>query len=275
VDPQSKTCLVIDWGLEPYGRILALQQELVAARKAGRISDVLLLGEHTPVITLGRNARRENLLLPEDELQRRGVEVHETDRGGDVTYHGPGQLVGYPILDLAGLRKDVVWYVRSLEEVLIHATHSFGLGAERRTAPAYAKATAGRPEGQKQLYTGVWVGEEKLAAIGVHLSRWVTSHGFAFNVTTNLNHFDFIVPCGLRDKGVTSLAKLREGSAHGLLPVGASGGSRWPEHGAGTMMHRLKAAVVAAFGGVFNREMRATDLETLEGTLAAQPAAAS
>jgi len=259
----------MDWGLEPYGRILALQQELVAARKAGRISDVLLLGEHTPVITLGRNARRENLLLPEDELQRRGVEVHETDRGGDVTYHGPGQLVGYPILDLADLRKDVVWYVRSLEEVLIHATHSFGLEAERRTAPAYAKATAGRPEGQKQLYTGVWVGEEKLAAIGVHLSRWVTSHGFAFNVTTNLSHFDFIVPCGLRGKGVTSLQKQ-------IPPPAFAGKGRGRDDSAGAeLMHALKTAVVAAFGQVFTREMRATDLETLEGTLAAQPAAAS
>ncbi len=247
---ENKTCLVVDWGLEPYGRILALQQELVSARKAGRISDVLLLGEHTPVITLGRNARRENLLLPEDELKRRGVDLHETDRGGDVTYHGPGQLVGYPILDLAGLRKDVVWYVRSLEEVLIRAARSFDLAAERRTAP----------ESQKQLYTGVWVGEEKLAAIGVHLSRWVTSHGFAFNVTTNLSHFDFIVPCGIRDKGVTSLEK--------QVP-------RLRDDNRGALIREFKAAAVAAFGGVFNREMHATDLEALEGTLAAQQAAAS
>ena len=259
MEPQKKTCRVVDWGLERYGRVLALQQESVAARKAGRIPDVLLLGEHAPVITLGRNARRENLLLPEDELQRRGVEVHETDRGGDVTYHGPGQLVGYPILDLAGLRKDVVWYVRSLEEVLIRAARSFGLEADRRTAP----------EGRKQLYTGVWVGEEKLAAIGVHLSRWVTSHGFAFNVTTNLSHFDFIVPCGLRDKGVTSLQKQ-------IPPPPFAGKGRGRDDSAGAeLMHALKTAVVAAFGEVFNREMRATDLDSLEGTLAAQQAAAS
>jgi len=266
VEPQKKTCLVVDWGLEPYARILALQQELVAARKAGRISDVLLLGEHTPVITLGRNARREHLLLAEEELARRGVEVHETNRGGDVTYHGPGQLVGYPILDVTTLRRDVVWYVRSLEEVLIRSARTFGLEADRRTAP----------EGMKQLYTGVWVGEEKLAAIGVHLSRWVTSHGFAFNVTTNLSHFDFIVPCGLRDKGVTSLAKLLPNrSAQRPLPLGPAGrGPRVGQDG-GALMREAKAAVVAAFGEVFNREMQPTDLETLEGTLAAQPAAAS
>jgi len=257
-------CGVVDWGVEPYGRILALQQELVAARKAGRISDVLLLGEHAPVITLGRNARRENLLLPEEELARRGVEVHETDRGGDVTYHGPGQLVGYPILDLAGLRKDVVWYVRTLEEVLIHAARSFGLEAERRTAP----------QSKRQLYTGVWVGEEKLAAIGVHISRWVTSHGFAFNVTTNLSHFDFIVPCGIRDKGVTSLEK--------QIPP-PDGIEAQDDNGGQAMMRSAKAAVVQAFGEVFNREMREIELETLpraasrglEGSFAAQQAAAS
>jgi lipoate-protein ligase B len=265
-------CWVVDWGLEPYGRILALQRELVAARKAGRVPDVLLLGEHTPVITLGRNARRENLLLPEDELERRGVEVHETDRGGDVTYHGPGQLVGYPILDLAGLRKDVVWYVRSLEEVLIRAARTFGLEAERRTAP----------KGKRQLYTGVWVGEEKLAAIGVHLSRWVTSHGFAFNVTTNLSHFDFIVPCGIRDKGVTSLSLMLNSDPRHLSPQAPawgtqapSGRSRWAERGGATLMQGVKAAVVAAFGEVFSCEMRTTDLESLEGTLAAQQAATS
>ncbi len=266
MEPQKETCLVVDWGLEPYARILALQRELVAARKAGRIPDVLLLGEHTPVITLGRNARRENLLLPEDELRRRGVELHETDRGGDVTYHGPGQLVGYPILDLAGLRREVVWYMRSLEEVLIRSARAFGLEATRKT-PA---------TDEKQLYTGVWVGDEKLAAIGVHLSRWVTSHGFAFNVTTNLSHFDFIVPCGLRDKGVTSLAKLLPNrSAQRLLPLGPTGRSPWAgQDDKGALMRNVKATVVAAFGEVFNREMRATNLDSLEGTLAAQPTAA-
>ncbi|HEX9763755.1 MAG TPA: lipoyl(octanoyl) transferase LipB [Candidatus Acidoferrales bacterium] len=279
----------MDWGLEPYGRILALQQELVSARKAGRIPDVLLMGEHTPVITLGRNARRENLLLPEAELQRRGVEVHETDRGGDVTYHGPGQLVGYPILDLAGLRKDVVWYVRSLEEVLIRAGSSFGIDATRKTTPSALPAEvpqsgtkAGAAQQRHPLYTGVWVGDEKLAAIGVHLSRWVTSHGFALNVTTNLSHFDFIVPCGLRDKGVTSLAKLLGQSPNAPSPPAPAGGNheRHPVAGAtglgeGELMRSAKKATVQTFAEVFNYEMRATDLETLEGTLAAQQAAAS
>ncbi len=265
-------CGVLDWGLGPYGRILALQQELVAARKTGRVPDLLLFGEHTPVITLGRNARRENLLLPEDELARRGVEVHETDRGGDVTYHGPGQLVGYPILDLTGLRKDVVWYVRSLEEVLIQAARTFGINPVRRTAP----------EGNRQLYTGVWMGEEKLAAIGVHLSRWITSHGFAFNVTTNLSHFDFIVPCGIRDRGVTSLSRLLNADPHTLSPQAPawgkqapSGRGRWAERDGGVLMARLKSEVVRSFGEVFNREMHEIDLETLEGSVAAQQAAAS
>ncbi len=239
-------CGVVDWGLEPYGRILALQRELVAARKACRVPDLLLLGEHTPVITLGRNAHREHLLLPEKELARRGVEAHETDRGGDVTYHGPGQLVGYPILDLTALRKDVVWYVRSLEEVLIRAARSFGLEATRRT----------EPEGKRQLYTGVWVGEEKLAAIGVHLSRWVTSHGFAFNVTTNLSHFDFIVPCGIRDQGVTSLARLLDATPPPRSPQAPAWGSL-------ELMAETKHLVVRAFSEVFDRDMREIDLDTL------------
>ncbi|MBI2956434.1 MAG: lipoyl(octanoyl) transferase LipB [Acidobacteria bacterium] len=266
MDFDAQTCFVTDWGLEPYGRILALQRELVAARKAGRVPDLLLLGEHPPVITLGRNARREHVLLSEDELARRGVELHDTDRGGDVTYHGPGQLVGYPILDLSQHRRDVVWYVRALEEVLIRAARAFGIEATRRTAPAQ----------KRPLYTGVWVGEEKLAAIGVHISRWVTSHGFAFNVTTDLSHFDLIVPCGLRGEGVTSLAKLSyHGSTQRLLPLGPTGRSPWVEQDGAAMMRELKTAVVAAFGEVFGRTMREMHFDSLEGTLAAHPAAAS
>ena len=170
----GKICAVADWGEQPYARACAWQQELAARRKAGELPDLLVLCTHPHVITLGRNACRENLRLPEALLPARGVEVHATDRGGDVTYHGPGQLVGYPILDLSEHRKDVVWYVRALEEVLIRAAAEFGVEAARKAAPAT----------KRQLYTGVWVGEEKLAAIGVHVSRWVTSHGFAFNVTT-------------------------------------------------------------------------------------------
>jgi lipoyl(octanoyl) transferase len=163
----------------------------VAARKAGAIPDTLLLLEHPHVYTLGRNAKKENLLISAEQLAARGAQVFETDRGGDVTYHGPGQLVGYPIIDLAQHRRDIAWYMRSLEGVLIAVAGDYGIRAGR---------LAGAP--------GVWVGNDKLAAMGVHISRWVTSHGFAFNVNTDLRYFAWIVPCGLRDKGVTSLQKL-------------------------------------------------------------------
>src|SRR5947209_15258389 len=159
------------------------------------MEDVLLLCEHPHVITQGRNGKREHLLASEHVLQQKGVEFHATDRGGDITYHGPGQIVGYPILNLGAIRRDVVWYVRMLEEVMIRATLEFGITAER---------VAGK--------TGIWmrVGntEDKLAAIGVHISRWVTSHGFAYNVSTDLRHFDLIVPCGMADRKATSLEKL-------------------------------------------------------------------
>src|SRR6266571_4142180 len=184
-------CLVEQLGLVPYADGLRLQEEKVAARKAGIIPDMLLLLEHPRVITLGRNARRENLLVSPQQLAAEGIDLIETDRGGDVTYHGPGQWVGYPILDLTRHRRDVAWYMRSLEEVLIRVTGDFGIRAAR---------LEGAP--------GVWVGDRKLAAMGVHLSRWVTSHGFALNVNTHLDIFKWIVPCGLADKGVTSLQKL-------------------------------------------------------------------
>jgi lipoyl(octanoyl) transferase len=174
-----------------YADSLRLQRERVAARKAGVIPDTLLLLEHPHVYTLGRNAKKENLLISAEQLAARGAQVFEIDRGGDVTYHGPGQLVGYPILDLAQHRCDVAWYMRSLEEVLIAVAGEYGIEAGR---------LAGAP--------GVWVENNKLAALGVHISRWVTSHGFAFNVNTDLGYFDWIVPCGLRDKGVTSLQRL-------------------------------------------------------------------
>jgi lipoyl(octanoyl) transferase len=180
-------------GIVSYADALELQKQLVEDRKAGRIPDQLLLLEHPPVITLGVKARndRSNILASPATLEDAGVEVFETGRGGDVTYHGPGQLVGYPILDLKPDRCDVHRYVRDLEEVMIHTAASFGVTATR--VPGL---------------TGAWVGPDKLAAIGVRIARWVTSHGFAFNVTTNLGHFDFIVPCGIRDRGVTSLETL-------------------------------------------------------------------
>src|ERR1700687_3320402 len=190
-----KNCLTVDLGLLGYAEANALQKRVVAARKDGAIEDVLLLCEHPPVITLGRSGKRENLLVSDHVLRQKGVEFHATDRGGDITYHGPGQIVGYPILNLGAIRRDVVWYVRMLEEAMIRASAEFGITAER---------VAGK--------TGIWVRigntEEKLAAIGVHISRWGTSHGFAYNVSTDLRNFDLIVPCGIADRKATSLEKL-------------------------------------------------------------------
>ena len=184
-------CVVEQLGPVDYLDALRLQHEKVAARKAGAIPDALLLLEHPHVYTLGRNGKREHVLLPAERLHALDAEVIETDRGGDVTYHGPGQLVGYPVLDLTRHRRDLGWYMRSLEEVFVRVAADFGIRAGR---------LPGAP--------GVWVGNEKLVAMGVHVSRWVTSHGFAFNVNTDLTYFNLIVPCGLRDKGVTSLERL-------------------------------------------------------------------
>jgi lipoyl(octanoyl) transferase len=180
-------------GLLSYAEGLELQKKLVEQRKAGQIPDQLLLLEHPPVITLGVKTRndRSNIVAAPDILAAKGVEVFETGRGGDVTYHGPGQLVGYPIVDLKPDRCDVHRYVRDIEEVMILTAAAFGV-------------RAGRLPG----LTGAWVGNQKLAAIGVRIARWVTSHGFALNVNTALDHFDFIVPCGITDKGVTSLQLL-------------------------------------------------------------------
>ncbi len=177
-------------GRVAYARGLELQAELVAARQAGRVPDQLLLLEHDPVFTLGRNARSENVLFPAEALRERGFEVFETGRGGDVTYHGPGQLVGYPILELPPERRDVHRYVRELEEVMIRTCADYGLAASR---------VAG--------LTGAWLGQEKVGAIGVRISRWVTSHGFALNISTDLAPFELIVPCGIRGRGVTSLER--------------------------------------------------------------------
>jgi len=184
-------------GLIGYARALELQRDLVERRKRGEIPDRLLLLEHPDVITLGVRTRndRTHVLETDEGLAAQGVELFETGRGGDVTYHGPGQLVGYPILDLNPHRRDVHRYVRDLEAVLIQAVASFGI-------------TAGRVPG----LTGIWVdapdGQAKLAAIGVRISRWVTSHGFALNVNTDLSRFGLIVPCGITDRGVTSMERL-------------------------------------------------------------------
>ena len=232
----DKTCWVVDVGLIPYGPAFDLQRRLVAARKAGAVPDVLLLCEHPHVITLGRNGHQENLLASSNLLRQMGVEFHATDRGGDITYHGPGQIVGYPILNLAAIRRDVAWYVRQLEEAMIRTTAEFGIEV-----------------GRKAGLTGVWVdvssggangmASEKLAAIGVHLSRWVTSHGFAYNVSTDLRYFDLIVPCGIRDKRATSLERLL-GRAVGREEVAPR--------------------IVAHLGDIFGREMQSVSCETLE-----------
>ena len=179
-------------GLVPYGEALKLQRELVEERRAARIPDLLVLLQHPPVITLGvkGDGGRSNVLATPERLAELGVEVSETGRGGDVTYHGPGQIVGYPILDLQPDRRDVHRYVRDLEEVMIRVCADYGV-------------EAGRISG----LTGAWVGNEKIGAIGVRISRWITSHGFAFNVSTNLAEFQLIVPCGITDHGVTSLEK--------------------------------------------------------------------
>ena len=206
-------------GVVPYADALDLQQRLVEQRKANAIPDQLLLLEHPPVITLGVKTRtdRSHVLGTLDALSAQGVQLFETGRGGGVTYHGPGQLVGYPILDLSPDRCDVHQYVRDLEETLIRAVASFGVRAERSPG-----------------LTGAWVGGEKLAAIGVRIARWVTSHGFALNVSTNLAHFGLIVPCGIRDKGVTSLERLM---------------------GHPTEMATVEVAVTQAFADVFERRI--------------------
>lgn len=213
-----RVCEINFLGLTPYDEAHALQRDLVEQRKRDEIPDQFLLLEHPHVITLGRAANRANVLAGDAARARLGVELFETGRGGDVTYHGPGQLVGYPIIKLPPGRQDIRRYVRDLQEVLIRAARDFGVEAE--------------PRGGE--YVGVWVDGEKLAAIGVRISRWVTMHGFAFNITTDLNYFQLIVPCGISGRGVTSLQKLLG------YPV---------EMGA------VAQSVTRHFGEVFNQEM--------------------
>jgi lipoyl(octanoyl) transferase len=228
------SCSVNDLGLIGYAEAWELQKRVVVARKAGLIEDVLLLCEHPHVITLGRSGKRSNLLAGENVLRQKGVEYFETSRGGDITYHGPGQVVGYPILNLGAIKRDVLWYVRALEEVLIRTTADFGITAQREVGK-----------------TGIWVGEDaapqKLGAIGVHISRWVTSHGFAYNVATDLRYFDLIVPCGIPERKATSLEKLLSRCVS---------------------LNEVKSRLAVRFGEVFGLEVRPADrselLERLE-----------
>ena len=221
---------LLSLGRVPYPEALDIQQRVIAARKQGLIGDTLLLLEHPPVLTLGRNASRANILASDEWLASHGVELHEVNRGGDVTYHGPGQLVGYPIVDLRGEwpgkrgpHLGPVDFVRLMEEALIRTCADFGVMAKRIPK-----------------CTGVWtcgeMRENKLAAIGVHVSQAVTSHGFALNVTTDLRDFDWNVPCGIRDRGVTSLEAEADAS-------------REPT------MERVMHATARNFGRVFQRQM--------------------
>ncbi len=213
----SRSIRVIDLGRRPYDDILTLQRRLCRERVDGlRHEDLLLLVEHDPVITLGRGTKPTSLPISTAELARRGLEVFEVERGGDVTLHAPGQLVGYPIFHLQDHRPDLHWYLRQLEEVLIRASGALGISAERNTG-----------------LTGVWTGGRKIASIGIHVKQWVTIHGFALNVTTALDLFDLIVPCGIQGVTMTSVAR-EIGDRDGL---GAE----------------MRAAVVTAFGTVFDR----------------------
>ena len=211
-------------GTVGYSDALTLQHTLVEERRHGRVSDLLLLLEHPHVITRGAGARQSNdhVLVDRSTLDAEAIDIVDTGRGGDVTYHGPGQLIGYPILDLKPDRCDVRRYVRDLEEVMIRTAAAFGI-------------VAGRVNG----LTGVWVGEAKLGAIGVRISRWITSHGFAFNVSPDLSRFEMIVPCGIVDKGVTSLSALLDQEL---------------------VLADVESAVVTSFSEVFERTVRTTAL---------------
>jgi lipoyl(octanoyl) transferase len=234
---------LLQLGRVSYAEGLRVQAELIAARKAGAIADTLVLLEHPPVLTLGRNAHRENILASDEFLASKGVEIHEVNRGGDVTYHGPGQLVGYPIVDLRGdlpgkkgPHLGPVDFVRLMEEAIIRTCRNFGVQAQR---------ICGR--------TGVWtmaggtIQEKKVAAIGVHVSQGVTSHGFALNVTTDLRNFDWIVPCGITDRAATSL-ELEVDDPPALAPT----------------MENARNTLARNFGTVFERQMlHAESLETI------------
>jgi lipoyl(octanoyl) transferase len=214
-------------GTVPYGLALELQRDLARRRIAGQIDeDVLLLLEHPPVVTLGRTAKETHILWSPERLRERGVETYEVERGGDVTFHGPGQLVGYPIFDLKRHRRDLHWYLRQLEEALIVALANVGIEAERSRG-----------------YTGVWTHGRKIASIGVHARDWVTWHGFALNVTTDLSFFDLIVPCGIPQVQMTSVTR---------------------EVGGDVTMDEMSGAITRAFAQVFQLEPRTVAHEIFE-----------
>jgi lipoate-protein ligase B len=232
----TRPIVVLDLGRRAYGDVLELQRTLARRRIGGELADdLLLLVEHEPVVTLGRGTRVGSLPLPPEELARRGVEVVEVERGGDVTWHGPGQLVGYPILDLAQHRPDLHWYLRGLEAAIISALARLDIPAERNPG-----------------LTGVWTRGRKIASLGIHVRQWVTLHGFALNVTADLAGFNLIVPCGIHGVVMTSVARER-------------GGRDEPA----ALWARTRAAVIDAFGLTFEREPLAGALEP-DGTVASQ-----
>jgi lipoyl(octanoyl) transferase len=237
VNRVTKNCWVVELGLVPYASTYELQRELVQARKANAIPDVLLFCEHPHVITLGRNGKREHLRAGDRLLEQMQVEFYATDRGGDITYHGPGQIVAYPILDLAQHRRDIRWYVEQLEETMIRASRDFGVEAHR---------VPGKHGIWVDSANGTAAAEEKLAALGVHLSRWVTSHGFAYNVSTDLRYFDLIVPCGIPDARSTSLERIL---------------------GRGVETAEAKAQLSAHFADVFDCTLEPASREKLKATL--------
>ncbi len=236
----EKICWVVDLGLITYEPACELQRQLVHARKTRTIPDVLLICEHPHVITLGRNGTRDHLHAGDALLEQMRVEFHTSDRGGDITYHGPGQIVGYPILDLTEHRRDIGWYVQQLEEVMVRASADFGIAAKR-------------VEGQHGVWIDTASGEEKLGALGVHLSRWVTSHGFAYNVSTDLRYFELIVPCGIAGKGVTSVERVL---------------------GRTVSMAEVRERLIAHFASVFERDLRKMRSEELLEIMQNAPAIA-
>lgn len=231
-----RKCWVVRLGLTPYRDALVMQERLAAARLTQAVPDALVLLEHLPVYTLGRGGLTSHLLLGEQALAERGIEVFRISRGGDVTFHGPGQLVGYPILDLRPRKRDVHLYIRNLEEVLIRALAHFAITAHRA----------------KRL-TGVWADERKVAAIGVRVAKWITSHGFALNVNTDLSYFQNIIPCGITDKAVTSMQELL---------------------GRKVSLSQVMEQVECAFGEVFRVRCVPVPERRLEALTNAHPAAA-
>ena len=229
---------VVDLGRRPYAPVLELQRALCRARGVGLIDqDILLLVEHDPVMTLGRSTRISSLPIPPNELPAHGVEVFEIERGGDVTFHGPGQLVGYPIVDLQQLTPDLHWYLRELEGGLIDALATMGIAGQQ---------SAGQ--------TGVWVGPRKIASIGVHVKKWITFHGFALNVTTDLKYFELIVPCGIEGVEMTSLLRETEGDGRSR--------EESPE-----LWDRARNAAVTAMAARFGREVTPRTLGEVAGNI--------